>query len=105
MERSIGFEKTMQVAQYEPIKVFSQVNNIPLEIWSKTGFANKLYQLLMIESYKAIADERNITKQLRESDGNALDLLNHMETEILDSLHLENIVVNINITTQEKTND
>jgi hypothetical protein len=33
MDRSIGFEKTWQVAQYEPVKISTYVNNIPQELW------------------------------------------------------------------------
>jgi hypothetical protein len=90
MERSIGFEKTIQVAQFEPIKVSSYINDIPQEVWSNTDFIQQLYRLLIIESYQTVFDERVVKQQL--SEGNPNEVLHQLKTEVLVNLNFQDII-------------
>jgi hypothetical protein len=100
MERSLGIERTVQIKQYEPVKVFTNVDNIPLHLWADEKFMNNLSKLMIVQVYKALINEREISEALRTSEISYADLLTGMEEDLLKSLNLGTISWDAEITAQ-----
>jgi hypothetical protein len=100
MDRSIGFEKTWQVAQYEPVKISTYVNNIPQELWMNDEFMDELYTLIISESIGAFYIEREIVNGVKNEETTTgkiqfVDAIRNMSLKELTKY-------NINITIEEK---
>ena len=97
MNRTLGFEKTIQAGQYEPVKISTLVNEIPDKAWSEEGFIEELGNLLIVQSYKILQNEYVLSKELRNSEGDKKELLNKLEKQILETLNLKDLIITLNV--------
>lgn len=91
MERSIGFERSIQPKQFESLKVSSFVSNIPFEQWKDEKFIDGLYKLLTVQGYKALMNETSLVNGLKESGLEPTEYLAQLEKELLDYLKLDEL--------------
>lgn len=97
MNRTLGFEKTIQAGQFQPVKVSTFVNEIPDTLWAQEGFVEGLGKLLTIQAHKILQNEYILTKELMSFEGDKKGLLNKIEQEILESLDLKNLIIALNV--------
>lgn len=103
MNRTFGFEKTIQSKQFEPIKISTYISDVPMEVWSEDGFVDKINDLMMIQIRKALVNDLILDRKMREADSNKYsELLSEIEHKILEDINLQGIVLNININIEEK---
>lgn len=97
MNRTLGFEKTIQAGQFQPVKVSSFVNDIPDTVWSQDGFVEELGNLLIVQAHKILQNEYILSAEMRNSEGDKKQLLDKVEKEILEVLDLKNLVLTLNV--------
>jgi hypothetical protein len=105
MDRSIGIEKTVQVSQFSPVKVSTYVNNIPDTLWAEDDFVERFSQLLLVQTYKILYNERLLSEtliRLKNSNQDPGVFLNEAQNEIAESLNLKDIVLNVEVKFEEK---
>ena len=101
--RTLGLEKTIQVKQYEPIKVSAYVSEVPLFLWKSRQFVESLYHLLVIQLNKVLVVDARVRKELSGLDlDSGMDYLNEMEKALLNNLDLENIEISIDVTNNQE---
>lgn len=97
MNRTLGFEKTIQAGQFQPVKVSTFVNEIPDTLWAQEGFVEGLGKLLTIQAHKILQNEYILTKELMSSEGDKKQTLDKIEQQILESLDLKNLIITLNV--------
>lgn len=102
MNRTLGFEKTIQTGQYEPVKVSTFVSEIPDTLWAKEGFVEELGNLLVVQAYKILINEHVLDKEVRGTGGSKKEILDNVEKQILESLDLQNLIITLNVEITEK---
>ncbi len=96
MGRSISFEKTVQIKQYQPVKFFTSVKDIPFELWKDEEWLSKLWELLVIQVYKMVFIDHKLRTELLGIDSKEEYLLK-LEKELLESLDLTNINISYGV--------
>ena len=97
MNRTLGFERTLKPRDYESVKVSSYISDIPDSVWTREGFIEELGNLLTVQAYKILMNDHILDKELRGSGGEKKELLDNLEKQILETLNLENIILNLNV--------
>jgi len=95
MNRSIGFERTIQIQRFEPIKVSVNITDIPMRLWQDSEWIENLHKLLVVNVYKIAYYDSEFRTMLRESS--AAEVFEKEEQRLLESLKLPNLNISVAI--------